>query len=94
MLPSSISEQLWNHEYRSELMEIILDLGRLPVARFRSSVETLSDESITRACLDSILAELGEFGPDNRAGIEGTLHRISGIRNRHNDIVGSHSPRG
>lgn len=31
---------------------------------------------------------VGEFGADNRAGIEGTLHRISAIRNRKGFIVG------
>ena len=31
---------------------------------------------------------IGEFGGDNRAGIEGTLHRISAIRSRKGAIVG------
>uniref|UniRef100_A0A1J3IZI5 Uncharacterized protein ycf45 n=1 Tax=Noccaea caerulescens TaxID=107243 RepID=A0A1J3IZI5_NOCCA len=31
---------------------------------------------------------VGEFGADNRAGIEGTLHRISAIRNRKGFVVG------
>ena len=87
MLPSNVSELLWSHECLDDLIEVVLDLGRLPVARFVSSVQTLSEKSISRSCLDSIVAEL-DFGPDNRAGIEGTLHRISGIRNRCNDVIG------
>ena len=31
---------------------------------------------------------VGDFGADNRAGIEGTLHRISAIRNRAGVIIG------
>src|SRR5207245_11009227 len=31
---------------------------------------------------------IGDFGEDNRAGIERTLHRISCIRNRRGRIVG------
>lgn len=88
MLPSRVSEQLWTHESRDELVEVILDLGRQPVARLRSSVVTLSDELVTGGCLEGVMQELGEVGPDNRAGIEGTLHRISCIRNRSGAVVG------
>lgn len=31
---------------------------------------------------------VGEFGGDNRAGVEGTLHRISALRNRKGTVVG------
>jgi stage III sporulation protein SpoIIIAA len=38
--------------------------------------------------LDLTVMQVGEFDADNRAGIERTLHRISGIRNRRGEIVG------
>ncbi len=38
--------------------------------------------------LDYVVARIGAFGDDNRAGIPRTLHRISAIRNRKGDVVG------
>lgn len=70
------------------LLEIVMDLGRLPQARFPGHAETLAEELITRADLDQVVASVGEFSADNRAGIEGTLHRISAIRNRRGEIIG------
>lgn len=70
------------------LLEIVMDLGRVPEARFPGRAERLSEVPVARQDLDSVVASIGEFGPDNRAGIEGTLHRISAIRNRRGEIVG------
>lgn len=47
-----------------------------------------SAAQISRDDLDTAVAAVGEFGWDNRAGVEGTLHRISAIRSRRGDIVG------
>ncbi|MCC6301594.1 MAG: AAA family ATPase [Gammaproteobacteria bacterium] len=71
-----------------ELLEIVLDLGRRPQARLPGRAITLTDDAVTRADLDHVVRAVGAFGADNRAGIEGTLHRISAIRNRRGDIVG------
>ncbi len=70
------------------LLEIVLDLGRTPWARYIDDEVQLSEAQIEQSVLDIVVAELGEFGDDNRAGIDGTLHRISCIRNRHGDVVG------
>ena len=70
------------------LLEIVMDLGRLPEARLPGRVVELSDEPVTREALDHVVSMVGEFGRDNRAGIEGTLHRISAIRNRRGQVVG------
>ena len=70
------------------LLEIVMDLGRVPTARFPDREVTLSDAEITAADLEAVVENLGEFGDDNRAGIARTLHRISCIRNRHEEIVG------
>jgi stage III sporulation protein SpoIIIAA len=73
---------------RGDLIEIVLDLGRRPEARFHGYEMFLSDEEVTREDLAFIAERIGQFGDDNRAGIERTLHRISAIRSRTNDIVG------
>lgn len=43
---------------------------------------------VNRADLEAASAAVGVFGADNRAGIPGTLHRISAIRNRKGTVVG------
>ncbi len=71
-----------------ELLEIVIDLGRDPEARLASRTVLLSHQPITPADLEYVAARVGNFGADNRAGIERTLHRISAIRNREGRIVG------
>ncbi|TMC50497.1 MAG: AAA family ATPase [Chloroflexi bacterium] len=71
-----------------ELLEIVLDLGREPEARFDDGEAILDEVQVTEADLDYVATRVGVFGDDNRAGIERTLHRISAIRNRSGRIVG------
>lgn len=71
-----------------DLIEIVLDLGRAPEARFPERSLSLSEVPVDRGLLDHVLGRVGVFSADNRAGIERTLHRISAIRNRQGDIVG------
>ena len=73
---------------RGALIEIVMDLGRPPEARFQESELFLSDNDVTRDELQYVVDRIGVFGDDNRAGIERTLHRISAIRNRTGVIVG------
>ena len=70
------------------LLEIVLDLGRAPQARLVTGTRTLTDESVTYEDLDFVVSRVGEFNADNRAGIAGTLHRMSAIRNRKGRVVG------
>lgn len=72
----------------ADLVELVLDLGRLPEARFRLGEVVLSDEEVMREDLSYVTERVGRFGDDNRAGIERTLHRISAIRNRAGEVVG------
>ncbi|HZG37441.1 MAG TPA: R3H domain-containing nucleic acid-binding protein [Nodosilinea sp.] len=88
ILPPSIRSRLAHHSERQNLIEVVLDLGRLPEARFYNSVEYLSDTPVTHADLDHCIKRVGSFGGDNRAGIEKTLHRISAIRNRSGEVIG------
>ncbi|MEL7409671.1 MAG: R3H domain-containing nucleic acid-binding protein, partial [Cyanobacteria bacterium J06558_2] len=70
------------------LIEVVLDLGRLPEARFRDRVCYIREEPVTKAEIQHCIERVGLFSSDNRAGIERTLHRISAIRNRTGDIIG------
>ncbi|HXA27453.1 MAG TPA: R3H domain-containing nucleic acid-binding protein [Candidatus Angelobacter sp.] len=76
-----------SHE-QGELLEIVLDLGRRPEARFTDGEAILDHAQISHADLEYVASRVGAFGDDNRAGIERTLHRISAIRNRAGRIVG------
>jgi stage III sporulation protein SpoIIIAA len=73
---------------RMSLIEVVMDLGRRPEARFPDSEVALLDREIVEADLAFVVEHIGTFGDDNRAGIERTLHRISAIRNRNGKIVG------
>jgi stage III sporulation protein SpoIIIAA len=70
------------------LIEVVMDLGRAPEARYPGSVRELGAEPVAREDLQHVVSRVGHFGKDNRAGIERTLHRISAIRNRRGDVVG------
>ena len=88
VLPKFISEDLHKHPKREHLIEIVLDIGRRPEARFANSTEYLSYRTIVWQDLDHTLKRLGKFSGDNRAGIEKTLHRISALRNRQGSVIG------
>jgi len=88
VLPTFISGPLEKHPRREQLVEIVLDIGRRPEARFAKGTDYLSYRTIVWQDLDYILKRLGKFSGDNRAGIEKTLHRISSIRNRKGNVIG------
>jgi len=87
-LPPHIRMPLESDARRDDLIEIVMDLGRLPEARFRGEETFLSDMEVTRDDLDYIIGRIGNFGEDNRAGIQRTLHRISAMRNRAGTVIG------
>lgn len=86
-LPAALQEAL-QRRAGEELLEVVLDLGRPPEARLSRGAVRLADDPVRHEDIHHVVALVGAFGPDNRAGIEGTLHRISAIRNRKGDIVG------
>ncbi|HBR00324.1 MAG TPA: single-stranded DNA-binding protein, partial [Cyanobacteria bacterium UBA11691] len=89
ILPVTIRHNLDNHTNCGQLIEVVLDLGRLPEARFpKQAAEYITDTPVSREDIQYCLDRVGHFGGDNRAGIEQTLHRISAIRNRTGDIIG------
>jgi stage III sporulation protein SpoIIIAA len=87
-LPGSLRTQIENGGSTDDLLEIVMDLGRIPEARYAESVLELGSKPITAEDIDYVIEHIGSFGKDNRAGIERTLHRISAIRNRQGKVVG------
>jgi stage III sporulation protein SpoIIIAA len=87
-LPPAIHDAVNQLENRSDLLEIVMDLGRLPEGRFPEGEVILSTQPVTELDLEYVVGRIGEFGDDNRAGIERTLHRISALRNRKGKVVG------
>jgi stage III sporulation protein SpoIIIAA len=88
VLPGNIVEAVHKANDYDNLLEIILDLGRVPTARYVQGEVVLSNKEIARPELDHVVERIGEFDADNRAGLERTLHRISCLRNRRGHIVG------
>src|SRR5512137_2062036 len=88
ILPPSVSEPLRHREDLADLLEVVMDLGRPPEARFPSHEVVLGEKEVAQEDLDYVASRISAFGDDNRAGIERTLHRISAIRNRRGRIVG------
>ena len=88
ILPDEIRQSLEQHQWRDSLVEVVMDLGRLPEARFPDKAEYLSQKPVNSEDLNYSIQRVGHFSGDNRAGIEQTLHRISAIRNRQGEIIG------
>ena len=88
ILPEDIRAVLQKEGRRDDLLEIILDLGRVPTARYTDGEIVLRETEVSRDEIQHVVDRVGEFDDDNRAGIARTLHRIAAIRNRNGDVVG------
>ena len=88
IFPLHIRESLYEQPDHGELLEVILDLGRLPEARFPHREIILDSREVSQSDVDYVVARIGQFTGDNRAGINHTLHRISAIRNKNGQIIG------
>ncbi len=88
VLPPDIAQAVRDRNRNEALLEVVLDLGRYPEARYTDGEETLCQREVTEADLQYVVSRIGEFDADNRAGIQRTLHRISAIRNRRGNIIG------
>lgn len=88
VLPIKVRERLERGNGLQSLIEVVLDYGRPAEARYLDRVERFPDVQVTEHDIEYVSKLIGEFGSDNRAGIERTLHRISAIRNRHGKIIG------
>ena len=88
LLPKNISENIYKNKDLEDLLEVVIDFGRYPEARFRTGTINIINNIITIDDINHISNQLGKFSDDNRAGIEKTLHRISAIKNRNDKIIG------
>jgi stage III sporulation protein SpoIIIAA len=88
VLSPHVRESLRQQPDLSELLEVVLDLGRPPEARFPRRELILNRREVDHSDIDHVVSRIGEFNGDNRAGIERTLHRISAMRNRNGRIIG------
>ena len=88
VLPANIRQAVEKTNNNNDLLEIILDLGRVPTARYVENEVVLRKKEVARGEIDHVDERVGSFDADNRAGLERTLHRISAIRNRLGKIVG------
>ncbi len=88
VLPQRVADSLRSREDLEELLEVVLDLGRPPEARFSTYDVDLDQDEVAQGDLDCVVQRVGDFGGDHRAGIERTLHRISSILNRKGRVVG------
>ena len=88
LLPEEMRRRVSEHPEVQMLIEVVMDLGRKPLARFPSGDFVISEYPITVEDIQYATAQVGDFAVDNRAGISRTLHRISAIRNRKGTIIG------
>ncbi len=88
VLPGVVRERLESAEGLDNLIEVVMDYGRPAEARYLDRVERFPEIIVFEKDIDYVSKSIGEFGSDNRAGIERTLHRISAIRNRNGKIIG------
>ena len=88
VLPPHIENAVRTVDGNEDLLEVVMDLGRMPEARYLGREVMLNDREISREDIEFVVSRLSEFTDENRAGIERTLHRISAIRNRAGDVVG------
>jgi len=88
ILPATIREPIEDNGREADLLEVVMDLGRQPTARYVDCEVILRQSEVTTAEIAQVVNGIGTFDDDNRAGITRTLHRISGIRNRRGDVVG------
>ncbi|CAN4115003.1 unnamed protein product [Withania somnifera] len=88
ILPLRMRNELFMHQEIGELIEVVMDLGRKPLARYPSGDWIISELPVKREDLHHAISKVGDFSDDNRSGIDSSLHRISAIRNRKMQIIG------
>ncbi|KAJ4978550.1 hypothetical protein NE237_009330 [Protea cynaroides] len=88
LVPLRMRKELLRHSEIGDLIEVVMDLGRKPLARFPSGDWVMSEQPVKLEDLRYAVSKVGEFSDDNRSGIDHSLHRISAIRNRKRQIIG------
>ncbi|XP_055830114.1 protein SEEDLING PLASTID DEVELOPMENT 1 [Solanum dulcamara] len=88
LVPLRMRNELFMHQEIGKLIEVVMDLGRKPLARFPSGDWIISEQPVKLEDLHHAISKVGDFSDDNRSGIDSSLHRISAIRNRKMQIIG------
>ncbi|WMV53431.1 hypothetical protein MTR67_046816 [Solanum verrucosum] len=88
LVPLRMRNELFMHQEIGKLVEVVMDLGRKPLARFPSGDWIISEQPVMLEDLHHAISKVGDFSDDNRSGIDSSLHRISAIRNRKMQIIG------
>ncbi len=88
VLPPDVEQAIRRLNGNDDLIEVVMDLGRLPEARYFGREAILGDKEVPLEHIEHVVSRIGSFTEENRAGIERTLHRISAMRNRHGHIIG------
>ncbi|GFP91835.1 uncharacterized protein ycf45 [Phtheirospermum japonicum] len=88
IVPLRMRNELFRHDEIVGLIEVVMDLGRKPIARFPSGDWVISEQPVKPEDLRHAISKVGDFSDDNRSGIDRSLHRISAIRNRKMQIIG------
>ncbi|PWA50712.1 P-loop containing nucleoside triphosphate hydrolases superfamily protein [Artemisia annua] len=88
LVPLRMRNNLFDHDEIGDMIEVVMDLGRCPIARFPSGDWVICDEVVNIEDLNHAISKVGDFSDDNRSGIDHSLHRISAIRNRKRQIIG------
>ncbi len=88
IFPKRVADALNAYGEADKLLEVVMDVGRTPFARYTNGELPLLEEEVTYEDIDAVVEKIGAFDLDNRAGMERTLHRISAIRNRKGRIIG------
>ena len=79
---------------QDDIIEVVMDLGRAPQVRFVTDdgydYLSMDSYSVTNKDITSIVrgAGVSQIHENNRAGLDGTLHRISCIRDLSDNVVG------
>ena len=62
LLPGVVQQALTTDESRHQLLEVVLDLGRLPEARYPGRSVSLGETTVSREQLQAMVERLGQFG--------------------------------
>ena len=89
VLPPRIRDALTRaSDAGGEIVELALDLGRPLVARSITGHVIIDPAPFSQPELEAIIGQVGMFRRNNRTGIDGTLHRLSLVRDRFRTPVG------
>jgi stage III sporulation protein AA len=88
LLPKDIIGAIESFETPDDVIEVTMDIGRIPMIRTKHRDLPVVSRAITKTDVDMALKYVGSLDARNRTGIDGTLHRVSAILNARNEVTG------